>query len=314
MASARRKYRLKDGEPVPKGVARMARGRIDDAVDELNGATDSTQEEAVHEARKNFKKLRALVRLTRDELGSEVYRRENQTFREAGQQLSGVRDADVMLATLADLEQRYPDELGPADTGPAADLRQALEAHRIRTSGGARTQLSEEAVRFLRRARRRIGSWPLEHDGFRAVEGGLRRSYRRGRRGYRAALREPGAENLHEWRKRVKDLWYHLDILRDTWKPVMKALAKETHELSDRLGDDHDLAVLLAWAEEHDASAAQSLRTPVERRRAELQADAFTIGARLYADKPGRFVQRVERWWDASAGAGRGPGPATTPH
>ncbi len=305
MATARRKYRLKDGEPVNKGVARMARGRIDDAVDELDGATDSTQEEAVHEARKNVKKLRALLRLTRDELGPEVYQLENQTFREAGQQLSGVRDADVMLATLADLQERYPDELGSGQTGPAAELRQALEAHRIRTSGGARTQVSEEAVRLLKRGRRRIGTWPLEHEGFDAVEDGLRRSYRRGRRDYRAARKEPSAENLHEWRKRVKDLWYHLDILRDTWKPVMKALADEAHELSDRLGDDHDLAVLLAWAEEHDASSAESLTAPVERRRAELQADAFTIGARLYADKTGRFVRRLESWWDASAGAGQ---------
>jgi CHAD domain-containing protein len=305
MAATRRKYRLQDGEPLPKGVARMARGRIDDAVDELAGTTDSTQEAAVHEARKNIKKLRALVRLSRDELGSEVYRRENETFREAGRQLSGVRDADVMLATLADLEERYPDELGPGNTGPAGDLRQALEAHRIRTSGGARAQLSEEAVRMLKRVRRRVGSWPLERDGFEAVEDGLRRSYRQSRRDYQAALREPSGEHLHEWRKRVKDLWYHLDILRDTWKPVMKALAKEAHELSDRLGDDHDLAVLLAWAEEHESSAAQALRAPVEQRRAELQADAFTIGARLYADKPGRFVRRLERWWDASAGAGQ---------
>ena len=120
MAASRRKYRLQDGEPVSKGVARMTRGRIDDAVDELTGQTDSTQEAAVHEARKNVKKLRALVRLTRDELGSDVYRRENQTFRDAGQQLSGVRDADVMLATLADLEERYPDE-APSDQADRDD-------------------------------------------------------------------------------------------------------------------------------------------------------------------------------------------------
>ena len=303
MATSRRKYRLKDGEPVPEGIARMARGRIDDALDELGGKTDSTREEAIHSARKNIKKLRALLRLTRDQLGTEVYRRDNQTFREAAQQLSGVRDADVMLATLDDLHERYPGELGRRATGPAGDLRQALEAHRIRTAGGAGEQASEDAARLLRRVRRRIGGWPLEQDGFEAVEVGLRRSYRRGRRGYRTALREPGTENLHEWRKRVKDLWYHLDILRDTWTPVMKALADEAHELSDRLGDDHDLAVLLAWAGEHDTAAAEGLRGPVEQRRAELQADAFTLGARLYADKPGRFTRRVERWWDASVAA-----------
>ena len=49
-----RAYRLKGSEPVPEGIARIARGRIDHAVDELGGKTDSTAEEAVHEARKDL--------------------------------------------------------------------------------------------------------------------------------------------------------------------------------------------------------------------------------------------------------------------
>ena len=62
--SAARAYRLKAGEPLPEGIARIARGRIDHALDELGGRTDSTAEEAVHEARKDLKKLRALLRMT----------------------------------------------------------------------------------------------------------------------------------------------------------------------------------------------------------------------------------------------------------
>ena len=54
-----RAYRLEPGEPLPGGIARIARGRIDHAVDELRGNTGSTPEQAVHEARKDMKKLRA---------------------------------------------------------------------------------------------------------------------------------------------------------------------------------------------------------------------------------------------------------------
>ena len=43
----------------------MAHGRIGHALEELGGTTDSTPEEAVHEARKDVKKLRALLRLVR---------------------------------------------------------------------------------------------------------------------------------------------------------------------------------------------------------------------------------------------------------
>ena len=272
-----RAFRLKQDEAVPDGVRRIARGRIDHAIEALADAS----EEGVHDARKDMKKLRALLRLVRGEVGDKVFRREADTFRDAAGELSGVRDADVMLATLAELEQRYDAEVGP--------VRQALEAHRIRTTGGGRKQAAETAVALLTGARGRVDDWPLERDGFEALAEGLERTYRRGRRDWRAALKEPSSENLHEWRKRTKDLWYHCSILEETWKPVMAALADEAHELSDRLGDDHDLAVLLDFG-------AESLEPLIATRRAELQEEAFAYGSRLYADKPKAFVRRIEHW------------------
>jgi CHAD domain-containing protein len=272
-----RAFRLKQDEAIPDGVRRIALGRIDHAIDALAEAS----QEGVHDARKDMKKLRALLRLVRGEVGDKVFRREADTFRDAARELSGVRDADVMLATLAELEERYDAEVGP--------VRQALEAHRILTAGGGRMQAAETAVAILTEARGRVDDWPLERDGFEALEEGLERTYRRGRRDWRAALKEPSTENLHEWRKRVKDLWYHCSILQETWKPVMTALADEAHELSDRLGDDHDLAVLLEFG-------AESLEPLITTRRAELQEEAFAYGTRLYADKPKAFVRRIEHW------------------
>jgi CHAD domain-containing protein len=299
---ASRTYKLKAGETVPRGIARIARGRIDHALDELEGRSDSSPEEGVHEARKDMKKLRAVVRLVRDEVGDHVYRRENDCFRDAGRELSGLRDADVMLSTLATLDTGIPEEA-------VGELRQALEAHKIRTAAGARQQASAQVVEILTTARRRIGRWPLDGDGFEAVAGGLERIYRRGRKDFLRARAEPTTENLHEWRKRVKDLWYHLTILRTAWPPVMDALADEAHTLSEHVGDDHDLSVLLAWAEENAPDSAAAIAGPVERRRDELQAKAFELGARLYADKPGAFMRRLEGWWDARAAADR-PEPA----
>jgi CHAD domain-containing protein len=289
-----RKYRLTRDEPVPEGIARVALGRIDNALDELGGRTDSSPEDAVHSARKDMKKLRALLRLVRGEIGDQVYRRESTAFRDAGRELAGLRDADVMIATLNSLE------LPEKESGP---LRQALEAHRIRTAAGGREQAAAGAGDMLTVARARVADWPLETDGFAAFEEGLRRIYRRGRRNMRAARSQPTAENLHEWRKRTKDLWYHLALLEEAWPPVMQALADEAHELSDRLGDHHDLDVLLAWARDHADPTA--IEMAVDERRLRLQADAFDYGTRLYADKPGVFVDRIGTWWKASASAAR---------
>src|SRR5919108_2255386 len=101
---ASRRYRFREGEVVPDGLRRIARGRIDHALDELRGKTDSTPVEAVHEARKDMKKLRALLRLARDELGKDTFSRENACFRDAARELAGTRDSDVMLETLGALE------------------------------------------------------------------------------------------------------------------------------------------------------------------------------------------------------------------
>jgi CHAD domain-containing protein len=309
-----RGYRIKDGESVPEGIARIAYGRIDHAIDELRGKTKSSREEAVHEARKDLKKLRSLLRLVRGEVGDEVYRRENDDFRDAGRRLSGVRDADVMIETLDSLAEHRPKDM-PAKT--VGGLRQALREHRaaLDSDGGGRKQARNEVVQALRVARERVEQWPLEHDGFEAFEAGLRRAYRRGRRAYQAVLEDPSTENLHEWRKRVKDLWYHHTLLKCSWPGLMDPLSDQVHELSDRLGDDHDLAVLCDWAQAHPAAAGgmsglEAFNKAAESRRAELQREALVLGERLYGERPSAFLRRLESYWRAWREA---PEPATAP-
>ena len=288
-----RAYWLKEGEPLPEELARVARGRIDHALDELRGNSDSSPVEAVHEARKDMKKLRALLRLARGELGRRRFAREKACFGDAARELAGTRDADVMLETLNAL-------CLPA--GEAWELRKQVQADVRQNGEDEREAASRSAVTILEEARRRVSDWPLERDSFDAIEKGLGKAYRRGRRDFRAATEEPTVEALHEWRKRVKELWYHHALLRSLWPPVIEVAGQEAHALSDRLGDDHDLAVLAAWVEQN-ADAPPGFFEAVDRRRAELQAEAFELGARVYAEKPKAFVERMRRLWTAREAA-----------
>jgi CHAD domain-containing protein len=288
--SSERAYRLKAGEPLPQGVVLVAHGRIDHAVAELRGRSDSSAEEAVHEARKDLKKLRALLRMTRGELGEDTFRRENTCFRDAGRELAGVRDNDVMLETLMALDL-------PAGMG--WELRKAIQDQRALGDGDGRRTAAAGVVAMLHEARGRVDQWPLERDSFDALHDGLERTYRRGRRDFRAVRSEPTVEALHEWRKRVKDLWYQHTLLRALWPPVMQAVGGEAHELANRLGDDHDLAMLADWVREH-AEAEPEFSEAVQRRRSELQDEAMALGERLYADKPSAYLRRLRRLWEAS--------------
>lgn len=77
------RYRLEQGEPITEGITRIAVEQVDKALSELNSPSDDP-DQAMHEARKCFKKVRALLRLARDTLGSQVYKVENVWYRDAG--------------------------------------------------------------------------------------------------------------------------------------------------------------------------------------------------------------------------------------
>lgn len=289
-------FRLLAGEPVGEDLARIALGRIDHARDELVGLTESTPEQAVHEARKDMKRLRAVLRLVRGEVAGKTYRRENAAFRDTAALLSGARDADVMLATLGALEERHPGDLPPDAAG---GLRQALEAHRRRLA--AEEIRAAEAAERLAVARDRVPAWMPTGDGFGLIETGLAGTYRHGRRAAALAARKPTDENLHDWRKQVKYLWHQLQLLREAWPAALAPLGRAAHDLSDRLGDDHDLAVLWDFAGGHASGfdGLDDLGAVVAARRAELQAEAHALGARLYAEKPSPFTERIAALHDA---------------
>ena len=58
-------------------------------------------------------------------------------------------------------------------------------------------------------------------DGWELIGPGLHRTYRRGRKRLRAVEEEASVTNLHELRKRVKDLWYQLRLIRDADKHML---------------------------------------------------------------------------------------------
>jgi CHAD domain-containing protein len=292
-----RAYRLFPGETVAAGVRRIARGALDHAIELLEASAGDDLPEAIHEARKTLKRLRALVRLARDALGEETYRLENQAFRDAGRELSSVRDAQVTVDTLEGLRTRFGEEL-PADAfaGLHAALRDdARTAHeRVRDD----SQALAELIDSLSAARSRVATWPLrDDDGLQVLRPGFGRIYRRGRRAMNAVRKETSTERLHELRKRAKDLWHAAQVLRPIAPKRMKWLRRRAHRLADVVGEDHDLSVLLDRARERSDTLApgelELLAALVERRRNPLQREAIKQGRRLYAQKPRQLVRLI---------------------
>lgn len=117
-------------------------------------------------------------------------------------------------------------------------------------------------------------------------------------------------EDLHAWRKRVKDLWYHQRLLAPIGGPAVRGQAKDAHRLSDLLGDDHDLAMLGQELTRGEMPVPVDLGAVVkliDHRRSELQREAIAIGERVYADSPKAFRRRMRRTWNGGRALARAP-------
>jgi CHAD domain-containing protein len=285
---------------VREAALRCAREQLDEAVRQLSEEIDDHPVAAVHEARKAVKKERALLRLLRGTLPSAQRTAANTALRDAARGLSGVRDADVMIETVHRLADRFAGQV-PESTFTA--VSQKLEETR-RLEGGTTVAatLSSEAVQDLGAVLVRVDDWELRRVGWTALEDGLLRGYRRGRKAFARARKERSLESLHAWRKRVKDLWYHLRLLQPVCGRVVRGQAKEASRLADLLGEDHDLGVLSLTLDQIERDVAvdvDALRGLIDYRRDEVQSEAIFAGERLYAEKPKAFARRLHRYWKA---------------
>ena len=300
-----RVFALHSGESLGPGMRRIALGQLDDAIELVGGGDDGHREDAVHEARKALKRLRALARLLRDELGEERYRLENATLRDVARELAGARDAEVLVETLEGLIERHPSAT-PADGFAALRAELVVERHLASQRLVGDASVTDQVAGELRAVRDRVGDWVGSDAGFDAVAPGLRRIYRQGGERYRQARRDPSAERLHEWRKRVKDLRHAGEVLAPAGRDRMSWVAKTADRLGETLGEDHDLAVLDDLVRDRrelfrSKRDRRALRGLIARRRAKLQRRAMRLGRELYRDGPDRFVARTARDWLASS-------------
>ncbi len=293
-------YSFLPEESVAEARTRVAREQLDQAIDELTTRLEDDPGKAIHNARKAIKRERSLLRLVGRSLPAGERRQDNAALRNAARRLSGARDGAALVATVDALSDRFAGRLPErAFTAIRDELGAEQHGHRAPRDLPVRTAA---AVSELEAVRERTAAWSTADEGWRTLEAGVNRAYVRGRKALKGVRRGRSVEALHEWRKRVKDLWYQSQLLAAVGGPVLAGQAEDAHRLASLLGDDHDLAVL-------DETLARRVSAPVDidgvreliaHRRDELQTEALALGRRVYAEKPNAFRRRMRRYWRAS--------------
>jgi CHAD domain-containing protein len=294
-------YRFKETETVADGVRRIAADELTSAADELSRSTPKDRDGAIHKARKRVKKTRALLRLMQTELG-DFFERDDQRLQKIGLELSDIRDAEAIVETFDQVAKQYEGNL------PGRAL------HSIRTELDRRKRAKKKAARLgtalprlamsLRSMAKEVREWSLRRDGFDALEPGLVRTLKRGRKAMKVAQKHPEPDNLHDWRKRTKDHWYHLRLLENIWTEVMEARESSLKRLETWLGDDHTLTVLCKQISDDrekfgTAGDVDLFLTLASKKQDELRKKALSLGRRIYGEKPNTMTARLSQLWEA---------------
>jgi CHAD domain-containing protein len=309
-------FRFELGETFLTGIPRIARERIGTVVTLLNERPQPSAE-SIHEARKNLKSLRAVLRLASGGIDNEFKLRENLFFRNVGRSLSVMRDSHALIETLDRFVNSHRKK-SHQSTPKQAELSELIEETRRAISQHLVDQLPYESlqalVKELRTAKRRTALWfqgivlQPANEWEILVGTGIRRTYRKARdlvwEIETLCHNAVDDEAWHELRKCAKALGYQLRLLRPIWPAALGTLVQEIDQLTSRLGDANDIVVLrkrfldnsTSKGGKRDGTRRNLIRT-LDRRKQKLRLQALKYARMIYSEKPGQFERRLAGYW-----------------
>lgn len=255
---------------------------------------------SIHETRKSMKRIRAVLRMIRDEIGYSSYYRENTFYRDLSRELSEIRNFEVLSNSIQNLRQDLSNTISP---DVFALLEEELGRQRKMVMGGEAglSKLLKEIAGKVESARDRIYDFPIRHNDFRVFEGGLFRMYRQGKRYLRDARNNPSPTHLHDLRKKMKYFWYQVEILQPIFPGPMKAYASTLETIAENLGVYHDLQVLQEFLVESnvipDQKVNETLQEACLARKSMLLYNIWPMADIAYSEKPAAMVNRLASYW-----------------
>lgn len=243
--------------------------------------------EVVYDVRKACKRARAVVRLLHGAACAKPARALAKQIGDVLRSLSTLRDQQMPLGRLLDLEKSTRDR---AERQAIEQLRAAWASERETGPAEAQCeQLSRDLEALLVQAiglRIETGAEPIKR--------GLLRLMRRFRRAFRAATALLSTESCHRLRKRSKDLVYVLTLLRLILPHKFRRWRRRLKRISDVLGLEHDLFVLTEQLKAERLSSESIFALLADKwalRRVALQKRALRL-SRPFATKPLRRIER----------------------
>ncbi len=294
-------YRVKIGARLDKDIRRLLSAQTGRAIGYLSGVIDQGGS-SIHATRKALKRCRSILRLARPGLSGKTFSTHDRAFRDIARLLSHDRDREVMTETLRLLAAKS------AGDDKAALLAGLDELNRINLNGVAHLATEEaiaRAVALLQQQDRAIHRLTIKKARIRTLAEGFAATYAEGRKALKAAYRINDDEAFHTFRKALQHHWRHCQLLVPAWPDLMNVRISAARDLSQLIGNDHDLSLVIAHFKTAASSALdEEVRTRIvtaaKAEQAQLRAEVKPLARRLYALDPADMERQIIHLWPAA--------------
>lgn len=254
--------------------------------------------ESVHLVRKRLKLYRAFLKLFRNCSRPEKLEAANHFLRDQGRNFSELRDAHVRNAAFETM-------LSDRNIMVYSEFVKILAEYNRTITNELETSLIVDHDIF-NKLKNALNSNPIIDDCLKSADlsaeciaGGLADTFEMCCNTYYNVKLKPSAEQMHEWRKRVKDLQYQYELTVHLRPAEMEPLYEDILAMTELLGLDQDLNNLITWILQLPENLPKSdmqpaFHTSLVKKRKRLKAGINHLGKALFTIDPDQFRQRLK--------------------
>lgn len=255
---------------------------------------------SVHEIRKSCKRIRAVLRLIRWDIGEDLYHLENRKFRDLSRKLSCLRDYYVVISDLADRfeaeeliieEERFIQFINYLNDKKEKEHKHLIEINVL----GHIKEVVEQSHQDLH-------SFDLSKLGPHTIQNGIKHIYQKSQDHIEKAQYRLTDVALHNLRKCTKYLLYQMQLVEEVWPDYFSNYSKALKSATDLIGDDHNLveeiAIIKSMPETILLSADKEiLIDSLDKERQQLHEETWQLMGKIFAEEPDAFIKRVNSYW-----------------
>ncbi|MCT4588581.1 MAG: CHAD domain-containing protein [Carboxylicivirga sp.] len=292
------RYAIDNQEELKEGVIRVLKEQFE-YIEHLS-AIPNDIDTTVHEIRKAIKRIRAILRLVRWDIGEELYQQENVRFRDLARQLSLLRDYHVIISYLADNfqaeeiqipEDQFIQLINYLNTRKEDELKLVNDKQSLIT-------IKEEMQSSLAE----LDKFPFDFLGPHTIRQGVSNAYSQCLKKIADVQQKLDSHELHLLRKKVKYLLNQMLLIQEVWPDFFKTYSTSLKRASDLLGDDHNISEAITLIDQLPESViskadSKKLIDSFVQEQDHLHREMWPLLGKLFTEDTQAFAKRITSYW-----------------